>query len=314
LLHKVYSNKKIYIVTMCSVTMTIDIRKLQLVGNRSYAVSLPKEWILDNKLKEQDKIFIERTKQNTLTISTSKIEIKKSIDINIDEIDNISEFIMFCYIKNVDKLILKSKELTYEKSVKIRQIISFLEGYDIVSEDKNKIEIAFLFKDIQITVPDIHKRMLYMLNTMLEAIKNRDLETVELMEKNIDRMYHLSKRTIISCINDSKKQQENSVEGWEDLFFLKDISKKLEKIGDIMYSIRKEKLIGTREKNIRILLDAVALMLPQKKELETVEAMLDKISEFENIHKDIILHKIHERGRDIFENALSMEYNKKYFK
>ncbi len=291
----------------------MEFRKIQLVGNRSYAVSLPKEWVVSNKLKAQDGIYIDTTKDNKLMISTKHAEQKKIMEVNIDDIYNISDFIMFAYVKNIDRLVLKSKNLTYDKVIKIRKIVTLLEGYDIVIEEPGKIEIAFLFKDVQITMQDIHRRMLYLLNTMLEAMCNADYATITDSEVNMDKLYYLSKRIVTSCINDSELQKKNQLTQLEDLFFLKDVSKKLENIGDIFVEFAHLKLTSTHQDKIKLLLDAVAQMISHKRNLYKISEVLKNFKNTDTSKTGIMITKIHTRCNNMFRNVMYLEYNKNYF-
>ncbi len=283
----------------------MESRRIQLVGNRSYSVSLPKEWVLANHLKEKDTIFIDITKDNE--------EVKKEVEMEAGKIDNITEFLMLCYVKNIDRIILKSDGMDYQKLVKIRNIINYLEGYDIVKEDEGKIEIAFLFNEVQITIPQIHRRMIYLLKLMFQAIENKDRQTCEDTENNIDRLYHLSKRIIISCTHNHRLQKENNVMNEEDLFFLKDISKKLEGIGDSLYELSSHKITEEQKKKIIALLGLVEDMFSQKKDLGPIKDCIRDMPEQRDGPGDLILNKMQDRCLDLFENRLSIDYNKKYF-
>ena len=47
-------------------------RHAQLIGNYSYYVSLPKHWILDNRIDEDPTVFIELKNRKTLLITPAK--------------------------------------------------------------------------------------------------------------------------------------------------------------------------------------------------------------------------------------------------
>jgi phosphate uptake regulator len=291
----------------------MDFRKIQLVGNRSYAVSLPKEWVISNKLKAQDGVYIDMTNDNKLIITTKHIEKQKIMDVNIDEIYNLADFIMFAYVKNIDRLILRSKKLTYETTIQIRNIINLLEGYDIVHEELGKIEIAFLFKDVQITVQDIHRRMLYLINTMVQAVYARDYQNVAECESNIDRLYYLSKRIVASCIGDIELQEKNQSTQVEDLFFLKDISKKLENIGDALFEYSDAKFTLVQQEKIKILLDVIAQMISSKRDLHKIGEILKNFKYEDTTRSGTMISKIYTRCKNMFRNVMYLEYNRSYF-
>ena len=168
----------------------MESRKIQLVGHRSYAISLPKEWIITNKLKNKDSLFIEQTDNNELIIKkndSSSLE-KKEIDISLEEITNINEFIVFCYVRNIDKIKIITKKTDYEKIVTIRNILKYLEGYDITHEDEKAIEISFLFNDININLNHIIRRMIYLLKFTITSLINQNKKNMEDTEITIDKL------------------------------------------------------------------------------------------------------------------------------
>ncbi|MFP4567615.1 MAG: AbrB/MazE/SpoVT family DNA-binding domain-containing protein [Candidatus Woesearchaeota archaeon] len=286
-------------------------RKIQLIGNKSYSVSLPKDWVRQHNLKEKNILFIERTKNDDLIIKPIHTPKKNSFKFDIDKIENISEFVMFCYIKNINYFTLISKEFSYEQVSKIRKIITFLEGYEIVNETKTSIEIVFLFKEIDIKIKDIHRRIVFILKVMVDALEKKDYQTLEESEKNVDKLYHLSKRIIFSCYNNKQLREENDISGWEDLFFMKDISKKLEKIGDNLFEY-KANITSSANQIIKVQLDVVNKII-SKKDLNNLKLNLKNKYKNSVSEENVLINKVNERCLDILENALALEYNKKYF-
>jgi len=313
MLSTVYSKHKIYIVYNFNIIMN-NSRSIQKVGDRSYAISLPKEWIIANKLKEKDNIFFERTKDNKILFSTQKMQNEnKSITISTDAMSNIAEFIMLCYVKSIDNIILTSKTFNYEKTKKIREIVTHLEGYNIIFEDEKTIKIAFMFNDIKITTPQTIKRMFYLLKILLESIENNDLKTAAETENAIDRLYHLSKRILLSCIRDIELRKENNINNDEDIFFTKDVFKKLEGIGDSIYELTEINYKKEDIDRIRKILSIIESIIIENKSVEQELAKLKNIPNKHSTRNDLIIGKISDRAKDIIENMMSIEFNKKYF-
>ena len=309
----VYSSRKIYISTHNFKTM--DARKIQLVGNRSFALSLPKDWVTNNKLKNKDSLFIEQTENNELIIRKSDFTSseKKEIIINIDEINNINEFIVFCYVRNVNKIKILTKKSDYEKIIAIRKILGYLEGYDITHEDEKAIEISFLFNDININLNHIMHRMVYLLKFMTTSLINQDTKNIEDTEKSIDKLYHLSKRILFACMNSQKLRTENNIKNREELFFLKDIVKKIESIGDTIYSMREMKITQKDHDSINEIINILESMLDKKKidEAKTQLSQLKIVTKDKEVdHK---IHRIQEFCKDAMENFMSIKFNNTYF-
>jgi len=293
----------------------MESRKIQLVGNRSFAISLPKEWVINNKLKNKDSIFIEQTDNNELIIKKSDIvsQEKKEITISLEEIHNINEFIVFCYVRNVDRIKIISKKADYEKIVAIRNILSYLEGYDITHEDEKSIEISFLFNDININLNHITRRMIYLLRFMTTSLINKDSKNIQDTEKSIDKLYHLSKRILFACMNSQKLRKENNIQNREDLFFLKDIVKKIESMGDTIYSMRGMKITQKDYDVINDIIKILEIMLDKNK-IDEAKTKLSQLK-IETKDKEIFykIHRIQELCKDAMENFMSIKFNNIYF-
>jgi len=293
----------------------MDSRKIQLVGHRSYAISLPKEWIISNRLKNKDSLFIEQTDNNELIIKKTDVvsKEKKEIIILLEEIRNINEFIVFCYVRNVDKLKIISKKTDYEKIIALRNILGYLEGYDITHEDERSIEISFLFNDINVNLNHIMHRMIYLLKFMTTSLINKDTQNIKDTEKSIDKLYHLSKRILFACMNSQKLRKENSIQSREDLFFLKDIVKKIESIGDTIYSMREMKITQKDHDIINELIKILESMLDKNK-MDEAKIQLNQVK-IVSKDKEIFykIHRIQELCKDAMENFMSINFNNIYF-
>jgi phosphate uptake regulator len=293
----------------------MDSRRIQLVGNRSYALSLPKEWVINNKLKNKDPLFIEQTGNNELIIRKSGFESseKREIIINLEDIKNINEFIVFCYVRNVDKIRILTKKSDYEKIVLIRKILNYLEGYDITHEDEKAIEISFLFNDINVNLNNIMRRMIYLLKFMTTSLINKDSKNIEETEKSIDKLYHLSKRILFACITSQKLRADNKIRSTEELFFLKEIVRKIERIGDVIYSMQNLKITYKDSNTINEIILILEYMLDKNK-IDDAKTNLNSIKilvKDKAINQKI--HKIQELCKDATENFMSIQFNNKYF-
>jgi phosphate uptake regulator len=295
----------------------MDSRKIQLVGNRSYAVSLPKEWVINNRLKNKDTVFIETTGNNELLIKNTAAVKKddKIITVNLEDVDNITEFIVFCYVKNIDKIRIIIKKSDYEKVIAIRSLLKYLEGYDITKEDEKIIEIAFLFHDINININNIMRRMIYLLKLMMASIINKDSKNLQDTETNIDKLYHLSKRIIFSCISSQKQREENDINNQEDLFFIKDIVKKIESMGDSIYNLRSQAITPKEIETINEIISILEMMLDKKPKMKEIKNRLHNIN-ITSKNKEVAyrINRIQELCKDAMENFMSIQFNTEYFK
>ncbi|MGM5484433.1 MAG: hypothetical protein ACQEP1_01010 [Nanobdellota archaeon] len=221
----------------------METRKIQSVGKRSYSISLLKSWVNKNNIKSHDSVYLREDRRNNLIVSLSRpANETKEISVNLNDIGNVSDFIVFCYVRNVDKLSFFWKRMDYNKIKEAKRILGYLEGYDIVKEDDKNLEISFLFNDISITVKNVMRRMLHLLGLMVSSLENEELSDMDDIEKSVDRLYHLSTRISFSCIRNTLAMKENGFLSEEEIFFYKDVLKKIERIADQVYFFRKNTL------------------------------------------------------------------------
>jgi phosphate uptake regulator len=292
-------------------------RKIQRVGSRSYAVSLPKQWVLDNHLKSQDSLFMEVNDNNELVIkgTEGKRAAKRDITVDLAEIDNVNEFIVFCYVKNIDRIRFTIRKSDYEKIASIRNLLVYLEGYEITAEDERSIEVSFLFHDINVTVSSIMRRMVYLLKLLLAAVQGKDQRSLQNTETAIDKLYHLSKRIIFACLANQKLRKENGIANLEDLFFLKEIVKKIESIGDHIYRLERHALTAKDVETLQGIIGLLEEMLERKRKTSDIKHRLNAVV-VETKDKEVahLIRRVQELCRDAMENFMSIEFNTKYFK
>ena len=147
----------------------MSFRKLIKFGNETYIVSLPKPWILKNRLKKGDNIFITE-ESDSLTITPEfKKPIKPAYEIIID-IENKSNErvlreIISAYINNYSTVTLKSKNIG-KRSVELREIIHRLIALEIVEEDDTKIIAKDFLNLNDISLTDLIRRKDTIIKTM----------------------------------------------------------------------------------------------------------------------------------------------------
>jgi phosphate uptake regulator len=290
----------------------MEARKLQLVGNTSYSVSLPKAWIEKNKLDKQHHVYISETGNNELVVrlQQNKEEQTRSITISLDSVENVAQFVVFCYAKNINTIRLTSKAVNYEQAKEVRAVIRYLEGYEITSDTEKEIEISFVFNDVNITVKKLMQRILYLLKTQVTALEKKELQTLEETEYAIDRLYHLSKRVLFACLHNHAMREANDIVNEEDLFYLKDIMNRLEGFGDKLYDLKDaEYTAHDLETCTRLIHAAEELALRRKK--EAVQHL--KLSMSADPDTRLILGQLHHLCMEIFEKVVSIEFDRKYF-
>ena len=279
-------------------------RKIQSVGKRSYAVSLPKEWIVKNNLDAKKSINIIES-DNNLILSTKITQEERKIDIKIDDLKTIPNIIILAYSKGISELILEFKNnKTYlDAKIIVHKILKFMEGFKIEEEENHKIKIISFYKDSQIEIKKLAKMMLSSINQMIECEKNSQKETKKILENETDYLYYLSKRSLFICSTNEKIKIKNNIADIEEIFLWRTIFRKLENIGDV---IEKSKMKNDDAKEIIEHLNEILIL---GKTPHT-----SKISELRNrLYDEKGTTKILELTIDILDCLLQIELNKKYF-
>ncbi|MEM4257490.1 MAG: AbrB/MazE/SpoVT family DNA-binding domain-containing protein, partial [Candidatus Diapherotrites archaeon] len=184
----------------------VENRKIQLVGNSTYTISLPKQWIEKNKLKEKNTLEIEENPDGSLLINVGKQKQNFSeMNLNSDYYkENLGEILLAIYYLGTDTIRVYSKNnLSKEAKAKIRKAMQNMSGTVISQEDDKEIIIKVLLEKSKVEIKQILFRLCTLIDNSLNALQEKpNKEEIQLNENEIDRLYHLGVKTLtISLIN-----------------------------------------------------------------------------------------------------------------
>lgn len=212
-------------------------RRIQLVAGSTYSVSLPKEWVIANRLKEKNEVLIYERQDKTLVLSANPVEKMqmREIELNIDEHpQDIHQIIYAVYYLGIETIVLTSeKDLTKEVKTRIRKTLARMAGTEINYEDKRKIVIKVLLDHSKVEIGQILYRLNLLIEFSLDNISSDpNLAENEFTENEIDRLYHLLAKIITLALIDSNILHSSGINNVSLIpsYFL--MSKKLEHIGD----------------------------------------------------------------------------------
>jgi len=178
-------------------------RKIIKFGNSSYIISLPKQWIRDNKLKKGDIVFLTKNSEQDITLSPKEkkqeIESKKMIiEINKMSPNEIQKRIGSAYINNYSEIILKGG---INKSV-ISNVLKNAEriGLEVVEQSPTEVIIKDFLNMEELSIKTTMRRMDNTLRAMFEDLKEGlqkktfgKLISKEMMDSDqrVNKMYFL---------------------------------------------------------------------------------------------------------------------------
>ena len=180
----------------------MEYRKIQKLGQNSFAISLPKEWIERNGLKPKDSLLI-RESNLDLIISNPQLS-SESLELVVTFVfdTNIRRNITMTYLAGAPQIIIKESNgegpFSTEKREEIKNILQSLVGTQIVAEDPYSITIDFLAtidqEDIVQRVRQVYTLVMSMLESLGaifqgEPVKTDVLKNIVARDIDVNRLY-----------------------------------------------------------------------------------------------------------------------------
>lgn len=242
----------------------METRRLISFGTSSFVVSVPKNWVRDNKLKKGDSVHVEDRK-GELVLSPSAggiTEEPKRILIEMDNKDMrlVRTEIVSAYLNNYDIIDIAGKQL--EKSApQVKAIIRNLTGLEIIQQTATKITAKDLLNLKEISIRTLIRRMDNITRSMIidsiDCFTNDHYESIYERDLDVNRLVFLSFRVIRAAMANSKLAKYLAM-GNLELMFSRDIILRIEKLGD------QTKRIARHIRN------ATSLNAEEKKELSEI--------------------------------------------
>ena len=220
----------------------MDERKLIRLGNSSFAISLPIDWVKKAGLNKGDEIALVENSNGELVVSpefNAGEEKETEIDLNKSDEYTLEKEIKSAYVKGYDKLNLKGKN-DYELKKKTKDIGSKLLSFELVKETKDSLVFKDFFKSEEVEIRGFIKRIdnnireafeILLKGFGSEGITGKDLENIEEIEEDINRLYMLISRIMFKSFDNPsilKKLNMKNIDLFTNWWF----SFNLEHIGD----------------------------------------------------------------------------------
>ncbi len=215
-------------------------RKIQLVAGTTYSLSLPKEWVKKNHLKEKQDVLIYEEEDNSLHIRKDILQIQKreKITLCVDEYPTTIGRILFeLYYLGFETIELFSKNaITKDEKYQIRRSLTYMSGTEILYEDEKKIHIRILLDKSKVNVIQSLYRITLLIDQSLENMMSHlDISEIRLNESEIDRLYHLIKKLLLLSLSDTALLQTSEIKHVHVIPHYVLIAKKLENIADSLF-------------------------------------------------------------------------------
>ncbi len=211
----------------------MELRKMQLVGRASFSVTLPPDWVKENKLKPSDQVSIIREDDGSLRlvpriVRSEEKEIKITIDADrCKDPGLLRELIVGGYIKGCDSIEIVSKHTISENHRKeINDATDGVMGMGIVESTSNRVMLQSMVDASKFPVGPLLKRLYELPSSMFEdalkALKEKDpsLATgVVQRENEADKIFSLTRRQLVAASIDKSVLKKIGLKGPSDLTF-----------------------------------------------------------------------------------------------
>ncbi|MFZ2456734.1 MAG: phosphate uptake regulator PhoU [Candidatus Altiarchaeia archaeon] len=258
----------------------MEYRKIQVTGDSTYIISLPKTWVKKNKLDKGDVLsVVEKGDEVVLRLKEEK-EKEFEVPIKTGDAEFLSRLLITKYIQGYDTVVFSSKQ---HVDPKIRERLiktsSYLIGMEPFGESRDTITFRMLMKggrNPMESIERMHDLSMLSLRDLLSTMESgtyddNTLSGIINRDNEIDKFYFLIVRQI------------SATGGFEGIIWVQ-VAKSIERISDHIESIAQHLKAGKRIKKedlsvFRELVDLYGdVMLTLKnKDLSAAEEILNGI-------------------------------------
>ena len=269
----------------------MEYRKIQLTGESTYILSLPKRWVKKNKLDKGDILSVMERGDTLLLKPREEKEIDAEIGLEKKSPELIARSLITKYIQGFDTVVIRSKRYIPPEIRKgLKGISSLLIGMEQFGETSNELVFRMLMRekgDVVDTVLRMHRMSLSSLEELLRNITAENynehiLKDIIQRDDEIDKFYFLIFR------------QLSSTGGYECSMWIQ-IAKSIERISDHIENIANLVIQGerVRKEDIDVYKELIDMYSSLKfalmnKSSKRADEIIDKVKNFRIKEKGIM--------------------------
>jgi phosphate uptake regulator len=207
-----------------------ELRKMQLAGRGSFSVTLPPDWVKQNKLHPSDQTTITQEDDGSLRLIPQAMPTEKEVKITIDadkckHAGLLERLIIGGYNRGCDSIEIVSERTLSENHWKeIHDATDSLMGMGIVESTSNHVILQSMVDASKFPLKPLLKRFCEVVTSLYEdvlhALKDNDSSLaadVISREKEVDKIYWLIGRQTVAAAFDRNVLKKIELEGVPDL-------------------------------------------------------------------------------------------------
>jgi phosphate uptake regulator len=293
-----------------------EVRRIQVTGRGSYIVSLPKRWVKERRLDRGDQVVMTTEDDGSLLISPRANKRTEALDTTIVlsnnlDLEALSRRIVSLYLTGFNFIRIKTTEARFglAQSDFIRDFARRnLVGTEVVTESPNEIELQVLISYPELSVENALRRMvtitLSMLRDAISALAKKD-ETVAAevvnMDDEVDRFGFYLVRQLKTAAQGRVAVRQIGLGSGRTIIGYRLVAKSVERAADHAAKIAQNvslmkqtispklsgRLVKMGEQATKIFEDAMISLY--KRSYGAAENVLQRMSQFENLEREIIM-------------------------
>ncbi len=239
-------------------------RKILRIGSSSYAISLPKEWVISLGLKEGMPIFLEETVEKNLLIlpyqppTTPRI-LKALLEVKEGEEESIERLLIAQYEAGYDYIRIVGKpKLSADARRAIKKTLIRLIGFEIIEESADYVAVQSVLDpetlDIWRTLDRMEVLILNMIIDLKTYLTQRDTDyLISIIERDddVDKFYFLLSRQVNLSLRNPSICEKVGLENVSHTVPIYSYGKTLERIGDVVVSIARNIKLNGEDINLK---------------------------------------------------------------
>ncbi len=236
-------------------------RKLIKLGNSSYAIALPKDWVDKSGLKKGDSVYILPNSNGELIIApryheNNRNKVKKIDLVNLDKTSAVHE-LRSAYVQDND--ILEIKGITKENKDTVKKVLQEMIGFEIIESHEGQMVLKDFFNIQEAQLENFLRKIDNSIRSMFEdmtsnlqknPLKEKDVSEMYETDTEINKFYILITRIFFrsmdnpSILNTLKVNSKNLFDYWWIAFHLEHIADEIKRLTKIMKTseIKKNKV------------------------------------------------------------------------
>jgi len=220
----------------------METRKVYVSGGSTYIVSLPKKWVIKNKIKAGDSLVVTR-QSSSLMIEPGVINADiEAVKINTSDVptpESLERLIIAYYLGGYDTIKIKLDSMTPEYKDSARRVLDFLIGIEIVEDLGDTVTLEILLDHRKMRTPLALRRIYLIVKSMIkDSIKVMEsgdgylARDIISREREVDRFYFLILRQLKSAVQYQQIAEKLGIKNQRDTLGYRIVVKSLERIAD----------------------------------------------------------------------------------